>query len=397
MRFVGSDYDRIVYNSLMSYLPQFYENSKVVNEIMRVDAEELEGVYEQINTTLNQRFIPTSTVALDRWGKEFNMDLSPYIEEKWSIENRTYDLVNKIRLSSIENPHRMFYKTATGFSDPTSDPGTEVSQASYDLAELIGNGSVVSSTSTAGQYAEHIFEFDFSHLGLTLTQMKNQLRKITLSYTGFGKGNNAGVSTNGLTIKYWNASTNAWDSIGNAITAGTPTTYVHTPTVFKERLTNSQKIYILVHSTYPAGSTITSDISTDYIKLDVEYDWVEYIEYERSYAEKRALLMLQLRSQGTVTKQLLKEMCMIYDGGETEIIEDNINHEITIKFMSVYGIPLKVRDLSIALRNILPAHLNFKYTYRYMTWNEIDGEQINWTTIDSRTLLWNEVDNGGLS
>jgi hypothetical protein len=378
-------------------MPYFYQNSKVVTNLVGIDADELEDIYTEVQNVLNQRFIKTADTSLDRWGAEMNIDLSPYIEDQLSIEQRTYDFAGKISGSTLENPNRMLYRTANAnlFESPSTNT-SEVTQGNYDSGSK-QDGSLLSSTmTTSGQYAQRLFEFDFSYLGLTLSQMKNQLRALTFSISGYGSGNNGGVSANGLTVKWWNPTTGAWDDLGSVITGGTITTYSNDSSILGDRLTNNQKVYVLVHATYPASSTIPSVVNIDYVKLDVEYEWHTYITYARSYDEKRALLMLQLRSLGTVTKTLLSDMCSIYGGGEVDILEDNPNHIITIKFMSIYGMPLKVRDLTISLRNIIPSHLDFKYQYRYMTFSDIDGEKEQWVTIDSKSLLWSEVDNGGL-
>lgn len=207
MRFLGSPFDRPVKDELMSYLPDYYADSKVVNEIMRVDAYEMEKYYESILNVLNQRFINSSEDAVDRWLNEF------------------------------------------GIKEPSPVP-TE------------------------------------------------------------------------------------------------------------------------------AGG---------------------YEPYNRTLNEKRALLLLQMRSSGTVTRQMLSDICSIYGGGDVEIIEDFAIGKITIKFLSIYGSPLRLADLTQALRMLLPAHYDFEYVYRYSTWNEINGKNYTWTTIDSKNLLWNSVDNGGLS
>lgn len=115
----------------------------------------------------------------------------------------------------------------------------------------------------------------------------------------------------------------------------------------------------------------------------------------RTTAEKRALLMLKIRSMRTVTKKILKDMVAIYDGGDTEIIEGT--GMITIRFTSVYGTPLRIQDLTVALRDIIPAHLDFRYQYMYTTWDQVDGKNYTWDTVDSKTLLWDNVDGGGLS
>ena len=207
MRFMGSPFDRPVNEELMSYLPDYYADSKVVNEIMRVDALEMERFYEATHNVMDQRFINTADDSIDRWMKEFG------IKEPLPV--------------------------------PTIDGG--------------------------------------------------------------------------------------------------------------------------------------------------------YEDYNRTLDEKRALLLLQRRSTGTITKKILTEICELYGSGDVDITEDFTLGMITITFLSVYGSPLRLADLTNALRSVLPAHYNFEFVYRFSTWDEIDGKALKWTTIDAKALLWNQVDNGGLS
>jgi hypothetical protein len=78
-------------------------------------------------------------------------------------------------------------------------------------------------------------------------------------------------------------STNAWASFSGGTynnTESSPTTLsAYRTNSIDQFVTNSQKIYILVHSTYPASATNPSSIFTDYVKLDVEMsDQIDFVK-----------------------------------------------------------------------------------------------------------------------
>jgi Uncharacterised protein conserved in bacteria (DUF2313) len=93
MKWIGTDYERSVKDALISYRPKYYEQSKVVNEITRVDAEEIEELYTQVNSVLDQFFIEKATWGLDMWERTFNIQT----DETKSYEERRGVLKSIIR------------------------------------------------------------------------------------------------------------------------------------------------------------------------------------------------------------------------------------------------------------------------------------------------------------
>ncbi|MCR8633497.1 hypothetical protein [Paenibacillus radicis (ex Xue et al. 2023)] len=199
----------------------------------------------------------------------------------------TLNYLNKSEGNLTNNPSRTLARALDTFQNPISGTWYEFGNVSYTslskqdgvLANYQGTG--------IGQYAQQLFEFDLSQLGMSLSELKKALRKFTVSWTGYGKGDNAGVATFGATLKWWRSDTSTWTN-GGAIhtnTTNSPTTVtVSSPSHYTFPadsgivLTKDQKFYILVHSTYPAGVASQSEIYTDYIKLDVELaDYMDYV------------------------------------------------------------------------------------------------------------------------
>jgi hypothetical protein len=199
---------------------------------------------------------------------------------KRSIRKSKMDFFGKVAGSTVENPHRFLRANDTIFKAPSDVGYVENNAVDYSNVTKQDGALYGYSNSTATRYAMSLFEFDLSHLGLSLKELKSALRKLTTSWTGYGKGDNAGVLTYGATIRIWNNETGVWDNLSTSNTSNAPQTGNHTLTVdLGKRVSKDQKLYILVFSTYPASATISSEIFTDYVKLEVELaDYVDYVK-----------------------------------------------------------------------------------------------------------------------
>lgn len=59
--------------TLFSYQPDYYKNSKVMDNINKTNVNELNLINDKLNDIKNQMFIDTVTTALDRWEYEFGL------------------------------------------------------------------------------------------------------------------------------------------------------------------------------------------------------------------------------------------------------------------------------------------------------------------------------------
>lgn len=101
--------------------------------------------------------------------------------------------------------------------------------------------------------------------------------------------------------------------------------------------------------------------------------------------ERRSYLMSKMRGQGTCTEELIKNVAESFANGEVELIEDYSNYNFKIKFISSKGAPPNLDDLTAAIEEIKPAHLNFEYLYIYNTWAMIEDESMTWTQASAYT------------
>lgn len=91
MKPIGTNSERNIKNSLISYQPKYYETSKVVDAVNNVDAQELELLYASINDVFSQYFVDTATWGLSRWEKIFDIPTDndkPYEERRGVLRSR---------------------------------------------------------------------------------------------------------------------------------------------------------------------------------------------------------------------------------------------------------------------------------------------------------------------
>lgn len=205
------------------------------------------------------------------------------VEKVWTPGRKkkvTLNLLGKIAGSTVEITHRSFYKTSATFDAPSTF-ALEASQADYD--SLARQDGVLASltAASAGQYPMRLIELDLSHLGMSLGELRKALRTFSAAVVVNGVGDNSGAITNGVTAKVWDNPTSSWATFGTG-TSGTLETLTWTNSVnaaLINRMNTSQKVYLLVHTTYPASETNAATLYMDYAKLDVTLaDYVDLIK-----------------------------------------------------------------------------------------------------------------------
>jgi hypothetical protein len=124
----------------------------------------------------------------------------------------------------------------------------------------------------------------------------------------------------------------------------------------------------------------------------LEYKTWDLIEksYTLSLDERRSAVKSRLRGTGTVTKDLLKSVCASYTGGTVDIIEMPAEFRVQIVVIDVAGVPSNVDALEAVVRDIMPAHLEIEYVYRYLRWTELDDYVWSWDTLDAKDYTWDE-------
>lgn len=107
----------------------------------------------------------------------------------------------------------------------------------------------------------------------------------------------------------------------------------------------------------------------------------------QTYEERREILLAKLRGQGTTTKEMIRQTAETFSGGEVEVIEDNPNHFFIVRFVGIKGIPKNMNAFVNMLEDIKPAHLSYKFEYRYTVWNSLNAYK--WDDLNNMT--WGEI------
>lgn len=106
-----------------------------------------------------------------------------------------------------------------------------------------------------------------------------------------------------------------------------------------------------------------------------------------SYEQRREILMAKIRGQGTTTKKMIEDTAAAFSGGEVKVIEDNPSHLFIIQFVGIKGIPRNMQAFIAMLEDIKPAHLVYRFEYRYTVWNELKA----YTWDHLKTMTWDDV------
>lgn len=106
-----------------------------------------------------------------------------------------------------------------------------------------------------------------------------------------------------------------------------------------------------------------------------------------SYAERRSRIKAKMRTYGVVTKETLQNIVNSWTNADIEIIEDYANYKVVIKFVSIVGVPENMEDVYSAIREVLPAHLNVEYQFKYNKWSDVESK--TWGQLEQYT--WQEV------
>lgn len=122
-------------------------------------------------------------------------------------------------------------------------------------------------------------------------------------------------------------------------------------------------------------------------------DSVKYIDYwEKMLGITNINLDIQtrqenvkakMRTRGTSTLSVIKNICEAYSNGQVAIIIDDANYSFKVKFVGSIGIPKALDEIQRVIDEIKPCHLahNFEYVYNtYLMLNSKTNLQLKTRT-----------------
>ena len=109
-----------------------------------------------------------------------------------------------------------------------------------------------------------------------------------------------------------------------------------------------------------------------------------------SLEERREIIKAKKRGQGTCTKEMIKNVCEAFSGGECNVIENTGPYAFTIQFVGVKGVPRNMSGLISTINEIKPAHLVYDFKYTYTTWDYLDSKNLSYKNAEA--LTWDELE-----
>ena len=80
---------------------------------------------------------------------------------------------------------------------------------------------------------------------------------------------------------------------------------------------------------------------------------------------RRENIKAKMRSRGTTSIEVIKNICEAYSYGEVEIVVDYANYSFEINFVGSIGVPKAFAELDKTVNDIKPCHLAHSYKFRY--------------------------------
>lgn len=117
---------------------------------------------------------------------------------------------------------------------------------------------------------------------------------------------------------------------------------------------------------------------------------------------RRPVAISKIRGRGITTPGVLAELATLFSGSQAIVIEYPQEYRFVIKFIGARGIPPNLSDLSRAVNEIKPAHLDYSYEYTYLIWYE--AATYKWD--EAHIMTWDQfrvakpkypLDSGGLT
>lgn len=125
---------------------------------------------------------------------------------------------------------------------------------------------------------------------------------------------------------------------------------------------------------------------------DWENEYGIQIDNNKPADQRKSVVKSKMRSTGATRIPLIKRVAESFMYGEVDVKQDIPNYTVIIKFIGKYGIPPNIADIKLALREIVPAHLEIQYVFTYITWNELDSYNLTWDELDALNLTWDELE-----
>lgn len=89
------------------------------------------------------------------------------------------------------------------------------------------------------------------------------------------------------------------------------------------------------------------------------------------YQARRENIKAKIRSKGTTTLSVIKDIAEIYSGGEVQIVQDFDDYSFEIVFVGSVGVPKSFIELDNTINNIKPCHLAHTYVFTFNSHSDL--------------------------
>ena len=86
---------------------------------------------------------------------------------------------------------------------------------------------------------------------------------------------------------------------------------------------------------------------------------------------RRENIKAKMRSRGTTSIEVIKNICEAYSNGIVEIIVNHSNYSFAIDFVGSIGVPKAFAELDKIINEIKPCHLAHSYKFNYNTHTDL--------------------------
>ena len=86
---------------------------------------------------------------------------------------------------------------------------------------------------------------------------------------------------------------------------------------------------------------------------------------------RRENIKAKMRSRGTTTVSVIKNICEAYSNGIVEVIVNHSDYSFVIDFVGTVGIPKAFAELDKTIEEIKPCHLAHSYKFNYNTHQDL--------------------------
>jgi Uncharacterised protein conserved in bacteria (DUF2313) len=119
------------------------------------------------------------------------------------------------------------------------------------------------------------------------------------------------------------------------------------------------------------------------------------VDESKPLSQRRSVVKSKLRGVGTVTVGLIKNVAESWYGGEVEVTEQSALYTVTVEFVSSYGVPENLADVEKALLDIIPAHLELAFEFRYVTYDAMKTQYASYDAVVATTFTYDEMITNG--